>query len=232
MNREPPVRDRGLRAELRRGDPGAAAVLAPAEEEAMRRATLDAAADSGRRRAARRPRPRPARWAATRARHLGRPGRSALQLLAAAAAAAVCVVAALSWQERLWQRRAGEAEPRPLPRHAMAARRPQPSALGSAAGDGTGRASRAAAGPVSSTTAQVLRGAKLDGRAPRRRETVLPPPATTARAPVAVGDERGAPVDLAVAVTSAAVAAPPRQVQFSLPGGTRVIWLVRGPASR
>jgi hypothetical protein len=298
MSRAPSPRHLVLRAALRRGDPGAGAVLAPAEEEAMRRATLDAAAASDSRRAGwlARP-PRPAGPAANRARHrgqvghLGHPGhpgaprRWALRPLgataAAAAVAAICVAVAVSWvswQGRPWPRPADEAGPRPRQqRSAAAARSPRSPALGPAAA--------AAKGPRGQES-------PLDGRAPRR-------PETAARRPVAAGDQPGElghtadaagtadasdTVDAAEAagrpapdarqgslagaapaepsVTSIAVAdpgpepgaraaaeaadgpallapaapaeagpsAPSRQVQFSLPGGTRVIWLVREPA--
>jgi hypothetical protein len=49
----------------------------------------------------------------------------------------------------------------------------------------------------------------------------------------AAAEAAGAPVPLAQAASAEAEpSAPPRQVQFSLSGGTRVIWLVREPTSR
>lgn len=246
MSREPSLRTRSVRTALRRGDPGAGAVLAPEETAAMRRAALAAAAVSSRRRAGRAAGLRLAWPAVLRAHHPSTTARSALKLLAAAAAAAICVVAAVRWQQRQqrpwprWTRQVGVAGPRPLRQPALAARRPQPDPRGSATGGGGIRA--AAAPAPAAGVAAASRGVFRDGRTPRRPGAVRAPP-HRARTLIAAGGEPGHVTDEAEATHPPALLAraalaevgpsvPPRQVQFSLPGGTRVIWLVRGPTSR
>jgi len=257
MNRAPSPRHLLLRTALRQGDPGAGAALAPEEEEAMRRATLAAAAAH---------RHRPAGRLAT---HPGTTGWSTLRPLgmAAAAAAAICVAAAVSWvnwQGRPWPRRAAEAGPRwaseagprwaaeaaPRPqdqRPALAAHRPLPPALGSTSlrdrrvprRTGTAAPARVAAddepGEIAHTadatggtgvadTAGVLDTAAVADLGPR--------PGAEA-AIEAAAEAAGAPGPLARDTSAeAGPSAPPRQVQFSLPGGTRVIWLMQEPTPR
>jgi hypothetical protein len=281
MSREPSVRARQLRAELRRGDPGAGEVLAPEEAAAMRRITIAAAAASDSRAAGWLARPASSAGRAARRRR-SNAGNSVRKVFAAAAAAAICVVAAVSWQERLRPRAVGDGGA-PSLRRAAATRGPQPDALGhTAAGAG-----RVAAGQPPSASEQAARIASLaplhplDGRAPTRPRLEPVPPARAARAPVAAVaagmpaphalegsavagvDTRvaAAPADpaspraaaepqaepqdrsetaaagppaprAANALAEVGPALPPRQVQFSLPGGTRVIWQVRGPSSR
>jgi hypothetical protein len=283
MSRAPSPRHLLLRTALRLGDPGAGAILAPAEEEAMRRATLDAAAASGGSRAGRLARPpRPAAPPPNRARrrghlaHAGHPGttaRSALRLLGttAAAAAAICVAVAVSWvswQGRPWPRPADEARPRPLQqRSAMAARRPLPPALEPAAGGGAGsptpvaatgdelveigHTTRTAGGTGVAKADHLAKAADVVEAAGRpavdaeqislAAEAPAAPSVTSAAVAEpgpepgarAAAEAAGAAASLAPdASTEAGPSAPPRQVQFSLPGGTRVIWLVREPTSR
>jgi hypothetical protein len=186
MSREPSVRARQLRAELRRGDPGAGEVLAPEEEAAMRRITIEAAAASGSRVAGWLARPRPASSAGRVARRRrSYAGNSARKVFAAAAAAAICVVAAVSWQERLRPHEVGDGGP-PSLRRAAAARGPQPDALGQAAG-GVGRAAAGQAPSAGEQAARIAPLDPLDGRAPKRARLEPVPPARAARAPVAAG---------------------------------------------
>jgi hypothetical protein len=249
MNRAPSPRHLLLRTALRQGDPGAGAALAPEEEEAMRRATLAAAAAH---------RHRPAGRLAT---HPGTTRWSTLRPLgmAAAAAAAICVAVAVSWvswQGRPWPRRAAEAGPRwaaeaaPRPqdqRPALAAHRPLPPALGSTAlldrrvprRTGTTAPARVAAddepgeiahaGDATGGTGVADTAGVLDTAA----VADLGPQPGAEAAIEAATETAGAPDPLARDTSAeAGPSAPPRQVQFSIPGGTRVIWLMQAPNPR
>jgi hypothetical protein len=230
-DRQTATAEQRLRAELRRGDPGAGEALTPREASAMRRALLAAASAAlagGRRRGARR-------------------ARTVLAAAAASAAAALfllAVLAVLTWRQLPRPETVGARRTPPAP--AVAALPPRGQAVAAA------RSPLAASAVVAAVPAPDRRGrlghapggspGHPAGRGGAGRAASVP--ATVAVMPAAAGGapgERaeGLPGDVASGGMSdteqqaaAALAEMPRQVQFSTKGGTRVIWLVRPESSR
>ncbi len=229
--REPSAADRGWRAELRRSDPAAGAALAPAEAAEMRRAMLTAAA------AAAGPAAAVAAAVTTAGRHAKRRpvpprlsglgmegptpfhrsgiGLGARRLLAAAAVVAICVLAAAEWRALLPWSRQGSA-----PAHA--ARRRPPEAENGLASNPPAPSTRTGMGTAARPP--LLARATAAGTSPNVERSL---PREGAERPAATGEAAERPAKTA-APRGAAAAEPLRQVQFSTPGGTRIIWLVRG----
>jgi hypothetical protein len=201
--REPPAADRSWRAELRRSDPAAGEALAPAEAAEMRRAILAAAAV----------------MAEGTALHRFRLRLGARRLLAAAAVVAVCVLAAAEWRALLPWRRQGNAP-------ALAARRRPPGAENGPAADPAAPSTKARVGAA--PPPPLLARATAAGTSPNVERSL---PRERAERPAETGEAADRPATTGApgeAATAAKAAEPMRQVQFSTPGGTRIIWLVRG----
>jgi hypothetical protein len=208
------------RAELRRGDPACGEALDPAEAAALRRAMAAAAAEVGR----------------------GWPMRPAGRLLVAAAAVAVCGLVAGGWHGLLrWRELGGAPGSTPARRVELAAGARQagteaaPRRAGAALpGGGGGKLRRRAAAhpigeaasmPESLASAGVAPGAASPAAADSRDGTAAAIPGTGMTLAEAAGTA-APPAPGQADETQASETA--RQVQFATPGGTRVIWVMRG----
>lgn len=239
---EPSTAAPSWRTALRRGDPGAGETLAPAEAEEIRRTMLAAAGTmaGGSEAPGRDAAPRPARTGPYGGR----------LVLRAGAAAAACALAAAGWLAFLAfvgprgkDRAARTATPPPaVAAVAATTAATEPTPAGTlppriAAPSTAAHSRRPASSTAQAATAAPPRQIAHALRSPASRTapTVRPvppvPPAPQPPAPRAPtpGDR------LAIAEPPADAPAEPMrrlQVQFSAPGGTRIIWLVREEAVR